>query len=321
MDALKLIVTIDTEEDDWSEYSRTPRSLSNIDRIPDLQRLFDDLRVKPTYLVSYPIAVNERAGSILREILWKGRCEIGAHCHPWNTPPFEEEISRHNSMLCNLPAETQFRKLYVLHGAIRETFGVESVGFRAGRWGFSEEVARNISRLGYKVDSSVTPYTDWSACGGPDFSDRSPECKILTGGGSATDGDGTGLVEVPATIGFLQENFRICGKIYHAARKDPMRSLKVPGLLHRLRIVNKVWLSPEMNEAEEMIRLTQRIRRNGYPLVNMTFHSTTLSAGKTPFVKTEEEERHFLRKIRTYLENAIDSGAEPIGLSEAAKLL
>src|SRR5574342_541640 len=133
MTDLKLIVTIDTEEDDWADYARTPVSISNIERIPDLQRLFDEFRVKPTYLLSYPIAVSATAVSIFKDLLGDDRCEIGTHCHPWNKPPCEEEIGKVNSMLCNLSPGLQFRKLRTLTGAIRENYGIAPISFRAGR--------------------------------------------------------------------------------------------------------------------------------------------------------------------------------------------
>ena len=110
-----LIVTIDTEEDNWGEYYLPEYSLRNIEEIPKLQDLFNEFNVKPTYLITYPVATNERAVFILKRILDEGKCEIGNHCHPWNTPPFEEERNKFNSMLCNLPMELQYKKIKVLH--------------------------------------------------------------------------------------------------------------------------------------------------------------------------------------------------------------
>ena len=88
---MKLIVTIDTEEDNWGEYKPAGHTVENIVRVQGVQQLFDEFSVRPTYLISYPVADDDRAVSILKGILERGGCEIGTHCHPWNTPPFEEE--------------------------------------------------------------------------------------------------------------------------------------------------------------------------------------------------------------------------------------
>lgn len=83
---MKLIITIDTEEDNWSRYSATDNPVENIERIVPLQQLFDEFGVRPTYLVDYPVATNPKSVSVFKRILEEGKYEIGMHCHPWNTP-------------------------------------------------------------------------------------------------------------------------------------------------------------------------------------------------------------------------------------------
>ena len=104
---MKLVITVDTEEDNWGDYRPTGWTLENIARLPALQRLFDDFNAQPTYLITYPVATDENAAAILGELLQAGTCEIGAHCHPWNTPPFEEPNTTVNTMLCNLDEHLQ----------------------------------------------------------------------------------------------------------------------------------------------------------------------------------------------------------------------
>jgi len=99
---MHLVVTIDTEEDNWGQYSADSFSIENIKKIPALQEMFDEFSVVPTYLVTYPVATNRESVEILKDILQRGKCEIGMHCHPWSTPPFDEERNSFNSMLCNL---------------------------------------------------------------------------------------------------------------------------------------------------------------------------------------------------------------------------
>ncbi len=104
-----LVVTIDVEEDNWGIH-RTDLTVENVREINRLQVLFDRYEVKPTYLLSYPVASCHWAVDILAKIFAEGRCEIGAHLHPWNTPPLKEDLTERNSMLSNLPYELQIEK-------------------------------------------------------------------------------------------------------------------------------------------------------------------------------------------------------------------
>ena len=314
---MKLVVTIDTEEDDWG-YS-TPRDVTfkNIERLPNLQSLFTEFGVKPTYLITYPIATNNRALSIFKELSADDGCEIGAHCHPWNTPPFEEENSERNSMLCNLVAELQYAKLRTLHEAIRDGFGREPVSFRAGRWAYSPELGLNLIKLGYRVDTSVTPYTDWSSVQGPNFSGMSPDPHAISFKDGVVEG-GTSLQEIPATIDYLQRNGQWCHRIHRALERGPWRVLRLGNVLKSMRFLNRVVLSPEVSSCESMIELTRTMETRGCTVANMFFHSSSLIAGLTPYVTSKDEEERFVETIRRYLAFIRDSRIESITLAQAA---
>ena len=312
---MKLIVTVDTEEDHWSRYRTIENRVENIERLVPLQELFDNYDVRPTYLITYPVATNPRSVAILKSILEKGNCEIGAHCHPWNTPPFESEISEYTSMLCNLPEELQYAKLKNLHEAITQNFAVAPVSFRAGRWGFSSEVARCLLLLGFRVDSSITPFRDWAVYQGPDFSNYEPwpfrfSPNELT---PRTNGE---LLQVPPSIGFLQSDFQFCHRLSRLISRRFHSKLHVYGLLDRLGLLNKVWLSPEHADAGTMIKLSQRMKRLGFPCLNMTFHSPSLMAGLSPFVGTVQEETLFLQRIESVLQYAVGKRWESSTLSQ-----
>jgi hypothetical protein len=312
-----LAITIDTEEDNWSDYNSEP-VLSNIGKLTELQSLFDKYDVKPTYLISYPVATDKNSISILRKILDRDRCEIGAHLHPWNTPPFEEEKTVKNTMLFNLSKELQYRKLESLHQKIVENFKMVPITFRSGRWGFDQTVAENIHRLGYKVDTSVSPYLNWKNYHGPDFSNRSPMPQILRMGPSGSAD--SSILEVPATIGFLQDNYERCNARMNAISGSALRHFRLIGILDKLKIINKVWLSPESDDAGKMIRLAESVKRNKYPILNMFFHSPSLQHGLTHFTKTKEEEKELTSRIEKFLEYTAISNIEPITMSESLKI-
>lgn len=312
---MKLVITIDTEEDNWGQYNSLSHDLQNIERIGTLQQLFDRFAVKPTYLVTYPVASGKNAVSLLKGIMEEDKCEIGSHCHPWNTPPFEEQKNDRNSMLCNLPAELQVKKIHNLHQIISDQFGLAPTSFRAGRWGFGDDTVPILRETGYKVDSSILAYQDWRDHDGPDYSNISPG--IFLHPQQKTGNNGSSLLELPASAGFTRNNFSICERMWRFTETKPMQILHAKGILSQLGILNKVWLSPETSTASEMIRLTKTMMNQGYHVANMFFHSTALMAGLSPFVKNRDEELKFIQRIEDFLIFTRHAGIESIKLSDA----
>jgi hypothetical protein len=313
---MKLVITIDTEEDNWGQYNLNSHSLQNIERIGALQQLFDRFNVKPTYLVTYPVATDKNAVSLLKGIMDGGKCEIGSHCHPWNTPPFEEERNDWNSMLCNLPAPLQQQKILTIHETIAHSFGIHPTSFRAGRWGFGDSTAQILCSTGYKVDSSVLAFQNWEDYDGPDYSNISPDIFIHTEQKGSQGGPSASLLEVPASAGFTQNNFQLCNQMWQLLEGKCMQKLHLRGILRRFGILSKFWLSPETSNTSEMIKLTTAMMHQGYRIANMFFHSTALKAGLSPFVQTKDDENHFLRRIEDYLAFTHRTGIESIKLSD-----
>jgi hypothetical protein len=309
-------ITIDTEEDSWADYHREKNPVQNLNRLERLQRLFDQYGCIPTYLINYPVAMSDN-GSVLREYLQKGTCEIGTHCHPWNTPPFEEPVNRRNSMMCNLPDDLILRKMTHLHETIRERFGIRPVCFRAGRWGFGAGVAEALQALGYKVDSSVSPFVDWSVEGGPDYRQAMTQAYRFRPGNIFTADQGGELLEVPPTIGFFQSNFRRANQIRNFITRYVPKKLKLIGILDRLQVLNFRWLSPELSSGKDMVRLAQACINNGSKYLNMSFHSNSMLPGSGPFVKDEDGLNRFLKDIETFLMFAAHKNLAFVPLSAA----
>ena len=317
MGYMKLVVTIDAEEDNWNSYNPHHATVENISRLPSLQQVFDEFHVKPTYLIAYPVATNEKAVSVLLPILQAGKCEIGAHCHPWNTPPFTEENKLEHSLLCNLPGDLQYQKIKTLHETIRRSFGIVPVSFRSGRWGYGPDVAQSLNRLNYKIDSSVSSYMDWRGSYGPDFSNLSPNCFRFSYSDIFMESTQGHLLEVPATIGFLQRDNGWTDYLFNGRLRKLTDDPKAVRVLCKLRFLKKVWLCPEISDSRSMIRLARQMMRDGFALINLFFHSSSLQAGLTPHVRTKADEERFLRRIREFLAFTRSAGIESIKLSEA----
>ena len=320
MASATLVITIDTEEDEWGVYDRTVHEVTNIERIGALQQLFDRFGVKPTYLITTPVAESEIGVRVLAPILARGGCEIGAHCHPWNTPPFVEARIPRNSMICNLPADLQLEKIGNLQRAIHRNFGVEPKSFRAGRWGFSPDVAANLSRLGFTVDSSITPFISWRAYEGPDF-DRPYRERYRLALSDLTQSDPSStLVEVPVTTGFSGLFGGLGYPVHRALASQPIRGLKGRGIAAKLGLFHTTWFCPEMTDADEMIALSDRLLAEGRTILNLMFHSGNLKPGITPFVRSAADLERFLGRIETLLGYCERMGIKSTTLSAVGEL-
>jgi hypothetical protein len=304
-----LTVTVDTEEDNWGEFTRSSYSVENLRRLPRLQELFIRYGVTPTYLISYPVATSADGRKILGDCRERGICEIGAHPHPCNTPPFEEDRTEINSYISNLPSDLQFSKIEALTRTIESNFGVRPTTHRSGRWGFSEDVARNLMRLGYTVDTSVFPAWNWSP--GPDFRDYTHEPFVYV---MESTSERSSLLEVPATVDFLQSHGSYAARIFHAIEEVPLGPTLL-GAMSRLQFLNRVCLSPEVADVPDMIRLADTLADRGTKVLNLFLHSPTLLEGCTPFARTRAEVDAFLSRLQRFLAFARSKGFRSVPAS------
>ena len=107
----------------------------------------------------------------LREIHASGRCEIGAHLHPWVSPPFDEEVNARNSYPGNLPRELERKKLAELVDAIeaRPRRAAAPLQGRTLRLRPEHGGDARGARLRGRSLAARPPF-DYGADGGPDFS-------------------------------------------------------------------------------------------------------------------------------------------------------
>lgn len=305
---VKFFITIDTEEDGWGRFETSGHSVENVKQLPYIQEIFDRYEAFPTYLVTYSVIKDDRARQLLLDIFSRNRCEIGTHCHPWNTPPFKEELNERNSMLSNLPYDLVAQKIKTLHREIIESFRVIPRCFRAGRFGFNSNVAKIIHDLGYLVDTSVTPFIDWDIYEGPDYQEApqniyrfNPEA-VLT---ARSDGC---LLEIPVTIGFLQNNFALRYRMMKLMSNSIVRNLHLMGILDRLKFLNFRWLSPEVSSGKDMVALVKTCLHQHCSHLCMMFHSTSLLPGESSFVRTQSDLESFLGSIIQILQFAANEG-------------
>lgn len=292
-----LTVVVDTEEEfDWGKpFSRSNTSTTSIAAQPLAhQRVFDKYGVVPTYVIDYPVATNPAAISVLRRMMEEGRCQIGAHLHPWVSPPYDEEVNTFNSYAGNLPQALEFQKIEMLTEAIEKAFGKRPTVFKAGRYGVGPHTAETIAKLGYSIDASVVPYTDMSGDGGPNFSGHGVSPFWFKAAGKT-------LLELPATAGYAGKLHHLGRKLYPILQKPTARQLRLPGIASRTGLLERVKLTPEGYDSQELVRLTQCLLEQGCRYFGLTYHSPSLVPGNTSYVKSEAELGRFVNVLDQFV--------------------
>jgi hypothetical protein len=283
---MKLIITIDTEADNQWAHSEAIE-LKNIAYIPRFQDLCDTYHFKPTYLVTYEMATAEQCIRTVGVYQQQNKAEIGAHLHPWTTPPLipltDNDIQYH-PFPYEYPPAVLTEKLRILTETIAQNFGQKPLTFRAGRYGFNGTVASILADLGYIADCSITPFVSWKhilgnprGYGGPDFS-HAPFSTYFVDLTDCTKPGNSRLLEVPVSIFFVK--YPVLNRSFHRWKhlfKDPnnllLRSCYQLG-------VSPVWFRPyPKSKLDDLCRVYYIARYLDIDYLEMIFHSSELMPG------------------------------------------
>jgi hypothetical protein len=290
-----LVVVVDTEEEfDWSApFDPARTTVANIAEQGRAQAVFDAHGVVPTYVVDYPVATTPASVATLGAFAAAGRCEIGAHLHPWVNPPDDgvRPVPVAMSYPSNLPPALQAAKLTALTEAIARGFGARPVVYKAGRYGIGPGTPALLTSLGYRVDVSVVPHTDFSADGGPDFRGLPEKPTVLA----------TGVVEMPLSVHFVGAMARFGSRLYPALTGRTAGRLRLAGIAARLGLLERLRLSPEGHRLEDLLRQTRAALAAGTRVFMLTYHSSALLPGATSYVRSAAERDAFVATIDAYL--------------------
>ena len=299
-DRPRLAVVIDTEEEfDWARpLARANVAVTNIAEQPRAQALFRPREVVPTYVVDHPVVADAGSAAVMRGFAARGEALIGAHLHPWVTPPDHEAVTPANSYAGNLPAALERAKLERLTEAIETATGVRPQVYKAGRLGFGPNTAALLAELGYAVDASMVARSAFTADGGPDYTALPAEPVWLTGPGE--------LLELPLTAGFAGVARGAGATAFRRLSAPWATRLRIPGMLARSRLLEKIRLSPEGTTLAEMKRLTAALLADGQRVFCLAYHSSTLLPGGSPYARTPADATAFLGQIAGYLDFFID---------------
>ncbi len=274
---MNFIITVDTEADNqWARPSG--ESLKNISFLPRFQKLCHRFNLPPTYLVTYEVASDEEAITILKSFQTEG-AEIGAHLHPWTTPPFS--LSRDTERLIHrfpheLSKEELKNKLLSLTEIITKNFG-QPVSFRSGRWGFNDGVAKELSGQGYLIDCSVTPKLSWQNTkgdpnknGGPDYR-QAPLIPYYR----------NGILEIPLTVvatGIFNKENCLVLKIFNFLPENLFKKI-INRLFFRIKTL-RIFPETSKNDLEAIILSA---KKNNLPVIEFMIHSSELMPGGSKY--------------------------------------
>lgn len=173
--------------------------------------------------------------------------------------------------------EIESAKIKNLTEMIENRLGVRPVSYRAARYGADLDTIKALQKLGYKVDSSVTPEINWQKRGGPDHS-RAPKQPYFISTNDYYSAGDSGILEAPITI---------------SGKRFPFISGK--WMFYR-------WLRPTHMTGFEMKMLVAQFAKNyAEPVLNLMFHSMEVLPGKTPFVRTKFGQKMYLKRLESVL--------------------
>lgn len=294
-----LLVVVDTEEEfDWFQpLARSSVTVKAMQQVFLGQEMCDAFDIRPTYVVDYPVAAQIEGFGPLKAFVDSGRAQIGAHLHPWVSPPHSEAVTAKNSFPGNLPAELEEAKLNHLTRQIQESFGLRPVIYKAGRYGSGPNTPAILERLGYAVDLSPAPPFDFSSGGGPDFSKTANQPFPI--------GPNQSVLSIPTTgdyTGLLSGSRRMAHNLYRGISGRWGQRCKIPGIGSRLGLLSRVRLSPEGYTLAELKTLTTTLMQRGDRIFTFSYHSPSLSPGCTPYVRDEQQLQKFLERSRRYFQ-------------------
>lgn len=289
-----LLLVVDTEEEfDWTQpFSSNNRSVSWIRRFREGHAAFIDAGLRPTYVVDYPVASTASSVDIFSKIADSGDAEIGAHLHPWVTPPTVEIVNYANSYAGNLPESLEFAKLCRLRDAIRSNIGVIPTTYKAGRYGIAPRTPAMLARLGFTADLSTSPGFDWSGDGGPNHLNASNLPRWIPGTQA--------ILEIPTTGGFFGPLRRLGPSMYPTENCGVRDMSVLRWIARKSNLARRAMLTPEGYSLRDLQALTETLADDGVRVFSLSFHSPSLSPGNTPFVRNDSDLALFIDVVISF---------------------
>lgn len=321
MNNIYLAVTIDTECDKGAKWKvKQPLSFMNIYNgvVNNLQPIFDKHHVKATYLLSPEIINDSLSVEVFKS--FRQRVELGTHLHSeFIEPEANFNCTNTSQYQSDFDSDIERVKLENLTTLFKQIFGYQPLSFRAGRFGISKHSLQILQDLGYKVDSSVTPDTQWrnqvsgnvvNFFGAP-YQPYYPSKEDFRKDGEMD------ILQVPVTL-INKKLFRLPLWLKRGIKLN--KSYQQILFNYSTNFSKPIWLRPTYSNLDAMKEVTFKIfnkSRDNNVYLCIMFHSNEFELGMSPYSLTKPEMNKIIRRLDLYLEwlNKTYS-ISSIGLSE-----
>lgn len=297
IEEILLTITIDTECDHDARWVRSNplRFESVLDGLPNrLQPAFTELGAIPTYLLTVEVMEDSNCVDVLRSL--PGQFEFGTHLHAAFVEPQKKFYNYAGidsaDFQSSYAPDIEYQKLDNLTQLFSRTFGYSPTSFRAGRYGAGADSLNSLQKLGYKVDTSVTPHIRWVEPNGVVDFRTAPE----------------------------QPYFPARDSVVEPGGATPERILEVPITVRRRRFRRTpTWFRPwfaSVNEMKQMFHYYVNTYSEHRVLsINMMFHSMEVIEKASPYPQTPGEVARFLDDMSEVLAWCRQEGASFRSLS------
>ena len=311
---MKLVVTIDVEEEGLFRNRYDPRDVSvkNVGELVRLDAIMREWGIAPTLLVTDPVARYGPHRDLLLRLARDWRAEIGAHLHPWNTPPLEARPEPEPVSSERMPREVLAAKLESLLDAIA-AMGIQPTAFRMGRYNMGPRMFALLEGHGLRVDSSIAPMRRYA--GGPDHL-AAPVDPYFPDPTHPTRPGSSRVLEVPVTI--LPITPRLGIVLDRLRRRAPWSDRWVSQAAKHLCSLPAQPMWTGLRRLKTAVRLH---RHRGGQVLTFGFHSSELMPGGCPQHPTAADVDRFLEKLRQFFGWLVrEVGVESVTLSELGRL-
>jgi len=293
-----LTISIDTECDHDPNWARSnPITYESItEGVPNrLQPAFDSVGAVPTYLLTVEVMEDKDSVTALQNL--QGNFEFGTHLHAAFIEP-EKKFHDYAGVdspdfQCSYAPDIEYAKLDNLSKLFEKNFGYKPTSFRAGRYGANEHSINNLQKLGYLVDTSVTPHIRWSEPNATVDFRKAPEQPYFPGEnqiavpGAMTEGR---ILEAPVTV--------------------------KPRLLRRTPIWFRPWFA-NVDQMKDIVRYHLKKYADREVLnINMMFHSMEIIEKASPYPQTQADVKRFIDEMVEALAWCKQEGVEFCGMSD-----
>lgn len=176
---------------------------------------------------------------------------------------------------------------------IERALGVRPTIYKAGRHGKGPNTEAILEDQGFEIDLSPAPPMDYSADGGPDYR-RHPVRPVLFGRERR-------LLCLPGTGAFVGAVAALGPLLHPLLERREVAPLRPLAIASRLRLLERIGLSPEGFSLAEMMRLVRALLARGQRTFVLSFHSPSVVLGNTPYVRSEAELAAFLERLQGFL--------------------